>query len=564
MLLLRRAPFRVLRLASQFSQKMRGPEEFERLLAQIQEKRRLAQACAEASAQDEEDALRLTYSRMRLPPGPGDVEVVFPKKKPGSSFAIEGEADVDEPFGYISASCVYIPEGRARHIARRADEIARGPQQPALEASILDSATRVAARSMRTYVEDTVEAAWRADLEVWWPNTATHENIFKASPAATPLFMSSKNNVDYLRQVATGCSVMTAACAVGEIKRSSSAPLVGLPQAFITAGSSAQRLRALGLPLHLCVVPFVLHTGQFEQHGAAFLLKRNLPCCVFTSEVMDLLTPRGRRRAIGFRLAMREHAETTFAALPSVTGMQDSTVPITQPSGVLDEDAPFQGSAGSSAGPGSTVFTSRDYFLKTPALIHGATDKSHVHLFAVCELIQCARDADVTSAVGSAFMSGDPNPLAESHPSRATLLPLMRLVKVPPGSEDGQAQVRHDGVSPVVMPRLGPEYADASTVPPPAYLRIAFFCGLVECVHWLHASAGVVHGDLVPANVMWRIAAAPKGETYLSYDQHVPKQLVLRIVDVDAALPVGAPIPVTARDITAENGFKRVYRELDA
>ena len=67
MLLLRRAPFRVLRLASQFSQKMRGPEEFERLLAQIQEKRRLAQASVEASAQDEEDALRITYLRVRLP-----------------------------------------------------------------------------------------------------------------------------------------------------------------------------------------------------------------------------------------------------------------------------------------------------------------------------------------------------------------------------------------------------------------------------------------------------------------------------------------------------------------
>lgn len=531
-------PVRIARL----SQKSR-PDEFELRLAQIHERRRLA----EEQAKDEEESLRIAFSRSRPSPGSGDVDVVFQKKRPGSSFAIDGEADLDEPFGYLTASCVYIPAGGARDIARRADELARGPPLPALEASILDAATRVAARSICTFTEDTVEAAWRADLEVWWPNTAMHENLFKAAPAETPLFMASKNLVDYIRQVSNGCPLMTAACAVGEIKRSSSVPLVALPQAFIAAGSSAQRLRALGLPLDRCVVPFVLHTGLLEQHGAAFLLKGNLPCCAFTSEVMDLLSPLGRRRAVGFRLAMREHAERTFASIPGVAS--NSIVPNVQSSGALDGTG-YDGSSGGD----TTVFSSRAYFLKTPALVHGAMDKSHVHTLLACELIQCARDAAAAAAsAATAPVSGLPHRLAESHPALAPLLPLARLVKLPPGAEDGQAQVRQDGVSPLVMPRLGPAYADASTLPPPDHLRAVFFCGLVECVHWLHANAGVVHGDLVPANIMWQAAAAPEGGN---------DQLLLRIVDLDAALPVGTPIPATARDITAKNGFKHVYREL--
>jgi hypothetical protein len=263
---------------------------------------------------------------------------------------------------------------------------------------------------------------------------------------------------------------------------------------------------------------------------------------------------------MGFRLAMREHAEATFAVLPAADTF-DNAVPDAQ-SGALDADSSLPAPV---SGSGSTVFSSHSYFLKTPALVHGATDTSHVHVLTVCELIQCARDTDIAAAAicaGSASVLGfrpQSHLLAETHPALALLLPLTRLIKLPPGAEDGQAQVRQDGVSPLVLPRLGPEYSDASTMPPPGYLRAAFFCGLVECVQWMHTKAGVVHGDLVPANVMWRTADAAAAALEVVAGHQVP--LLLRIVDLDAALPVGAPVPATAREITAENGFKRVYRE---
>jgi hypothetical protein len=522
-------------LTARFSQKTWIPDEFELRLADIKTK-----------AAAEEAALRLQFSR---PPRVADVlvHVPFPTNKPASAYAISGDAELDEPFGYLGASRIYVPAGRSREIAHHADALALGPIEAVLEASLLEAASRSSGRSIRPFAEDAVEAPWRVDLAVWWPNATTHENVFKRTPSATPLFMCSHDDVDFVREASKGCSLPPAACAFGEIKRSSSAPLVALPQAAIAAGSCAQRLRALGLPLDRCVVPFLLHTGLLEQHGAAYLLEQDLPCCVLTSEVMDLLSPQGRRRTVAFRRAMRSHAEDTFQLLQGLSGAKNGAIGATQATAAAAAAA--TGAVAAGGGGGSTYFAPSHYFLKTPTLVHGASDKSHVHLLTVCEHIQSARDAASDAALGN---------LAESHPALAALLPLTRLMRLPGGTAISQARVHLDGVSPLVFPRLSPEYADANFKPPPRALRVTFFCDLVRCIHWLHVAARVVHGDIVPANVMWRTAAkVPLDEAQSDSQQ----QLLLCIVDFDASLPIGALVPENARAITAENGFKRVYRE---
>ena len=334
--------------------------------------------------------------------------------------------------------------------------------------------------------------------------------------------MSSNNLVDYSRQT-LGVALPSAVVAVAELEKSSSHPCVGLPQAFIAAGSAAQHLRALGLPLGRCIVPLALNTGSLEQHGVAYLLDNDLPCFVFTSEVMDLLTERGRRLAIAFRKAMRAYAEETISLLPRSTASV-ALVPSRLPAGI------------GGVQEASASFAASSYFIKTPAPVHGSSDRSHLHVLTICEKIQRAREESTLAMTG---------PLtAASNPSLAPVLPVARLIRLPPGLNVDNKLL--DGVSPLVFPRLGPEFIDART-PPPPHLRASYLCALIRCVRWLHKDAGIIHGDLVPANVMWTVDS--------------DGVMTIHLVDFDAALPLGAPVSFNARDITADNGFVHVYRK---
>ena len=62
-------------------------------------------------------------------------------------------------------------------------------------------------------------------------------------------------------------------------------------------------------------MPFFLHTGVSEQHGIAYLLDFDVPCCVLTSKVLDLHDATDRQWAVACRLALRSHAEETRALL---------------------------------------------------------------------------------------------------------------------------------------------------------------------------------------------------------------------------------------------------------
>lgn len=472
--------------------------------------------------------------------------VVFPHTRSGSGFSIEGKRRFEVPVGFFGASRIFVPAGRARDLALSADDAFKACVDSTVYRDAMDSlaatSSTLAAAAIRTDLEDVVEAAFRKDIGVWWPRTPQHDNIFKEDLAGVQLFMPSSDPIDFSRQVSTSSSAPQATLAVGELKRSSFVPLTGLPQALIAAGSAAQHLRALGLPLRECVVPFLLSTGLQEQHGAAYLLDGNLPCCVFTSEVMDLITGAGIRRAVACRLAMRSHAEATFALLAGVTAMPAVAMPARmKPAHARAAKTVVSSSSANAvltAGlpPSATFLVPERYYIKTPAPIHGPSDAAHLHLLHVCEMIQVAREAAAGEAPGglqSVF-----------HPASAAVLPVARLMTCPPGAcRDRDLK---DGASPLVFPRLGPEWQDASRRSLPTTLRAAYCNALVESVFWLHRSAGVIHGDLVPANVMWRETGASGG-------------VDVRIVDLDAALHLDAPVPPGAREIVASNGFLHVY-----
>jgi len=175
--------------------------------------------------------------------------------------------------------------------------------------------SKISFASIETAEEAPVESALQRDIETFWPDKATHKNCFKSPLRNVELFMSTVNLVDFSRQTTVGPQ---ATLAVGELKRGAYSVVACLPQAFIAAGSSAQKLRALGLPLEACTVPFFLHTGVSEQHGMAYLLGFDVPCCVMTSKVLDLHDATDRQWAVAFRLALRSHAEETCALLAAL------------------------------------------------------------------------------------------------------------------------------------------------------------------------------------------------------------------------------------------------------
>ena len=156
-----------------------------------------------------------------------------------------------------------------------------------------------------------------------------------------------------------------------------------------------------------------------------------------------------------------------------------------------------------------------------------------MHLLRVFEKVQVAREASARASGGV---------LDAAHPALAPVLPVARLMSFPADAPRLDNLV--DGVSPLVFPRLDPAFQDASCRPPPAHPLAAYRDALVDSIFWLHKHAGVMHGDLVPANVMWH---------------ETDGRITVRIVDFDAALPIGAPVPTDARHIVADNGFARVY-----
>jgi len=229
------------------------------------------------------------------------VSLSYPRMMSASGYANNGVPCLRGiSAGFFGFGRIYIPQGRPRKIAALAANLFSG--EKGLLAQLLDSCaaavSKISFASIETAEEAPVESALQRDIETFWPDKATHKNCFKSPLRNVELFMSTVNLVDFSRQTTVGPQ---ATLAVGELKRGAYSVVACLPQAFIAAGSSAQKLRALGLPLEACTVPFFLHTGVSEQHGIAYLLGFDVPCCVMTSKVLD----RCNRQTVGCRLSSR-------------------------------------------------------------------------------------------------------------------------------------------------------------------------------------------------------------------------------------------------------------------
>lgn len=89
------------------------------------------------------------------------------------------------------------------------------------------------------------------------------------------------------------------------------APAHAMPEAVVGACSAALHLASRGLEPSCCFVPFISCSGTLEQHGIAYLLEPCAPCAVLTSPVLDLLSGDGVLRAVEARWVMKCIADAT-------------------------------------------------------------------------------------------------------------------------------------------------------------------------------------------------------------------------------------------------------------
>jgi len=474
-----------------------------------------------------------------VPRGPRLRLLVPPKYSKGSAsgFAL-ADAGLDEPVGWLLAAAAFLPEGRiADEVAGAAAEAAEATRADFLSfraALDLDGGVPLS-RSLTRVAEVFVQNAWDEDVLRWWPSvvrTGLSSSGVRPDEFPLPLVLGKSCKVDFLRKVVLGGdgARRVAVVAVAELKNTFYSPLNGVPQALVAAFAAAADLRAQGLPVAQCVVPFLSSTGALEQHGAAYLLEPNLPCAALTTPVLDLTDADGQRRAVAARWAFRRMADRTTDLL--VQRLAEAAAP------------PAAASA-----PAPALDASR-YHVKRPLPFVGrSVEQSVLQQLRVFDRLRTSRAAGVVVLPAAVLMR---DPTAATHAAAAAA---EAAGAAGAGAEGGAAGAAAEGPRAsaweselaVAFPRLE---GHADGVPAPGEpLRAPVLAALRDALRRVHR-AGVVHLDLFPGNVLWAARGEGGGGA---------GGVSLRLVDFDAALLVGQRVPASARDIVERNGHRGSY-----
>jgi hypothetical protein len=356
--------------------------------------------------------------------------------------------------------------------------------------------------------------------------------------------MAAQSKADALRCIGGDLGATLCITAVAELKNTLLSPAHSMPQALVAACSAAVHLASIGLPTVDCVVPFVSSTGVLEQHGVAYLLEPCAPCAVLTSPVIDILDEGGEQAAIIARwVAVKLADETERLLTPLLLS------PVASPAQ-------------------KTLAISRDlYFFKSPlvGIVGDSEAQACFHVTSIFRALAASDAAGKFCVMPLATFMRDPR--AGEHDTLGTDDPAAKIVMAFP-------DLRREGFKP--------------GVPEDPIQRAEFFRQLGDALVAIHA-AGIVHCDLYPHNIMWRLrrAIGGGGASLAAVDSMAAALKVeegglgegagsssssgtsrsgsgsvvvdVRIIDWDAALFREQPIPPGATAIVERNGHTGSY-----
>lgn len=286
---------------------------------------------------------------------------------------------------------------------------------------------------------------------------------------------------------------------VCEVKDTTKCILEGAPQAFLAAASAAIALRRCGLAVEDCVVPLTLDSGQTVQHGAVYLLEPLMPVYAATSSPLDVLTPAGILLAAKHYVAKQALIADTETRLRDFARHHDwPTLPATP---VLPE-----------------IYAEKYFFKENVSALFGT----------------CFAEDDMPAATSWHELSIYERLLVRGVPGTVVAYPVGRLMQTPLPS--GTWRHRYT----TVYDNLALQGYTAGFVRSPAWLA-----AVRAAVAHLH-SANVVHMDLFPCNIMSKMDEATG-------------QFSVTLIDFNASLRVGEPIPEAAPRIVSDNGCAPMY-----
>lgn len=471
--------------------------------------------------------------------------------KPNASGLALTEDGFDEPIGYMPWTG-FLPAGRIRAEFLGAVHS---------EAALLESWKRrldlaaglVLTRELKKALEQPIQDSWDARVRAWFPpfeDSMRRSTNARPSTLSVPITIAQSCKIDYLRLVEVKLPHSTSAAAaaavdassaasfpaiasvitaVAELKNSLYHPNDGEPQALVAAFSAILDLHSKGLPPSDCVVPFILNTGVLEQHGVAYLIG-TAPCAVMTTPVVDLTDLSGQRFIAGARLAfvnIARRTEELILQLPRES--LESSVSIC-PS--LDP---------------------RLFFWKKPLPIFGKLAVPHavLHQLHVFHALSESAAAEHIAEPVAVLMQSPPGRAAERAVSRR------EMQSGPVGAAAGAASLSSQTSSAapaeewlrettMVFPRL---HGFITGVPAPGHEHRTVVLAAVQLALRRFHAAGLVHMDLFSSNVMWRMADQPGASPVVC----------VRLVDLDASLFVGQPVPPNVARVIDYNGHTGSY-----
>jgi hypothetical protein len=254
----------------------------------------------------------------------------------------------------------------------------------------------------------------------------------------------------------------------GEAKRLHTSPLEAVPQAFVAAAAGAIQLQRLGLSPAEAWVPFHTYNGLLEQHGVAYVLENGLPCLALVSSPLDLASDEGARRAAELRLAV---CARTAALIAALNDFDPTTIEAKMVRNAM-----------------KMRYSLADFFCKTPASLMRSGEQAAIYQLRIFERLRAGR---VPAALPVARLA------YKQDANGATVLTQSRLLF--------EHLVKQGYVA---------------GLPPNKDLFMPWLKAVREAVLATH-KAGVVHLDLHPGNVVWRM-------------QH--EELQVRLIDFDASV----------------------------